>query len=123
MKKVLVIEDEKNLLELYRLELEEEGYRVAVAESGKEALRISEQFQPDLVILDIKLGEEEGLRVLSDLKNQKRERPVILNSAYTHYKHDFSSWAADAYVVKSGDITELKSTIQVLLDKCINSCS
>ena len=117
MKKVLVIEDEKNLLDLYKLELEEEGYKVAVAESGKEALEISEQFQPDLVILDIKLGEEEGLRVLSDLKNQKSERPVILNSAYTHYKHDFSSWVADDYVLKSGDITELRSKIRALLNK------
>jgi len=117
MKKVLVVEDEKNLLDLYRLELEEEGYSVATAETGIEALEISKQFQPDLVILDIKLGDEEGLRVLSDLKHQKKERPVILNSAYTHYKHDFSSWAADAYVVKSGDMTELKSKMRALLGK------
>ena len=115
MKKVLVVEDEKNLLELYRMELEDEGYSVATAESGTEALDISKQFDPDLVVLDIKLGDEEGLRVLTDLKHQKKERPIILNSAYTHYKHDFSSWAADAYVVKSGDMSELKSKIRDLL--------
>jgi len=115
MGKVLIVEDEKNLLELYRMELEEEGYSVATAESGEAALRVSEEFQPDLVVLDIKLGEEEGLRVLSDLKYQNRERPVILNTAYNHYKHDFSSWAADAYLIKSGDISELKSKIRELL--------
>lgn len=115
MGKVLIVEDEKNLLELYRMELEEEGYSVATAESGEAALRVSEEFQPDLVVLDIKLGGEEGLRVLSDLKYQNRERPVILNTAYNHYKHDFSSWAADAYLIKSGDISELKSKIRELL--------
>jgi len=115
MGKVLIVEDEKNLLELYRMELEEEGYSVATAESGEAALRVSEEFQPDLVVLDLKLGEEEGLRVLSDLKYQNRERPVILNTAYNHYKHDFSSWAADAYLIKSGDISELKSKIRELL--------
>ncbi len=104
-KRILVVEDEVNLLALYRTELEDDGYKVETAETGKEALRVAETFNPDLVILDIKLGDDEGLRVLSDLKNQSRERPVILNSAYTHYKHDFSSWAADSYVVKSGDIS------------------
>jgi len=114
-RKVLIVEDEKHLLDLYRLELEEEGYKVATAESGKAALKVSESFEPDLVVLDIRLGDEEGLRVLSDLKYQKKDRPVILNSAYTHYKHDFSSWSADAYVVKSGDMSELKDKIRSLL--------
>ena len=115
MRKVLVVEDEKNLLELYRMELEEEGYEVATAESGQIALSVAETFRPDLVVLDIKLGEEEGLHVLSDLKYQNRARPVILNTAYSHYKHDFSSWSADAYLIKSGDISELKSKIGELL--------
>ena len=117
MRKVLIVEDEKNLLDLYRMELEDEGYSVATAESGSVALEISKEFQPDLVVLDIKLGNEEGLRVLSDLKHQKKDRPVILNSAYTHFKHDFSSWAADAYVVKSGDMSELKSKIRSFLEE------
>jgi DNA-binding response OmpR family regulator len=115
MCRVLIVEDERNLLDLYRMELEDEGYKVATAESAAIALQVSDEFNPDLVVLDIKLGEEEGLRVLSDLKNQRRERPVIINTAYTHYKHDFTTWAADAYVVKSGDMTELKSKIRFLL--------
>ena len=117
MSKLLIVEDEKNLLELYRMELEEEGYSVATAESGKAGLEISETFQPDLVVLDIKLGDEEGLKVLSDFKHQSKGRPVILNTAFTHYKHDFTSWAADDYVVKSGDLTELKSKIRTLLEQ------
>jgi len=115
-RKILIVEDESNLLALYKAELEDEGYEVATAENGSQALDVSENFEPDLVVLDIKLGDEEGLRVLSDLKNQDKNRPVILNSAYTHYKHDFSSWAADDYVVKSGDMTELKSKIKNLLE-------
>jgi len=114
-KRILVVEDEINLLALYRTELEEDGFSVETAENGTDALKVAETFEPDLVILDIKLGDDEGLRVLSDLKNQSKDRPVILNSAYTHFKHDFSSWAADAYVVKSGDMTELKSQVRSLL--------
>lgn len=114
-KRILIVEDEKNLLALYKAELEDEGFEVATAENGSQALDVSRDFKPHLVVLDIKLGSEEGLRVLSDLKNQDKDRPVILNSAYTHYKHDFSSWAADDYVVKSGDMTELKSKIRSFL--------
>ncbi len=117
MSKLLIVEDEKNLLELYRMEFEEEGYSVATAESGKAGLELSETFKPDLVVLDIKLGDEEGLKVLSDFKHQSKDRPVVLNTAFTHYKHDFTSWAADEYVVKSGDLTELKSKIKALLER------
>ena len=45
----------------------------------------------------------------------KSNLPVVLNSAYTTYKNDFKSWLADAYVVKSSDMTELKATIRELL--------
>jgi DNA-binding response OmpR family regulator len=115
MAKILIVEDEKNLLDLYKLELEEEGYSVATAKTGAEALKLSREFQPDIVLLDIKLGDEEGLTVLGDLKHDRKDCPVILNTAFSHYKHDFSSWAADDYVVKSGDLTELKLKIKNLI--------
>jgi hypothetical protein len=47
----------------------------------------------------------------------RRDLPVILNSAYSTYKQDFASWMADAYVVKSADLTELKDTIKDVLAK------
>jgi len=115
MNRVLIVEDEPNLLNLYRLELEDEGYNVATAANGRAALDIASSFDPDLVILDIKLGDVEGLDVLQQLKSTYKGKPVILNSAYSHYKNEFTSWLADAYVTKSSDLSELKSKISELL--------
>ena len=77
-------------------------------------------YTPDLIVLDIKLGEMEGLEVLQRIKDTHRDKPVILNSAYSHYKNEFTSWLADAYITKSGDLTELKDKISELL-KPINA--
>jgi DNA-binding response OmpR family regulator len=116
MSKVLVVEDEPHLLDLYRLELEDEGYNVETAADGPTALNVAGSFDYDLVVLDIKLGGMEGLEVLQKLKELRKDKPVILNSAYSHYKNEFTSWLADAYVTKSGDLSELKSKISELLN-------
>ena len=59
MKRILVVDDEENIRELYRDELVEEGYEVELAPDGHEALRKFESFRPDLVTLDVKMP---GLR-------------------------------------------------------------
>jgi two-component system, response regulator, stage 0 sporulation protein F len=115
MSKVLIVEDEHNLLDLYRMELEDEGYQVSTAVDGSSALSIASEFDPDLIVLDIKLGESEGLDLLQQFKALKKDMPVILNSAYSHYKNEFTSWLADEYVTKSGDLSELKLKISELL--------
>jgi two-component system, response regulator, stage 0 sporulation protein F len=115
MSKVLIVEDEPHLLNLYRLELEDEGYHVETATDGALALDVARRFDPDLVILDIKLGKVEGLEVLQELKAVHKDKPVILNSAYSHYKNEFTSWLADAYITKSSDLSELKDKISELI--------
>ena len=112
MCKVLVVEDEKYLLELYKNELEDEGYSVVGLSNGREVLDKIQTTNPDVVVLDIRLEGIEGLEVLEQIKNYDVNLPVILNSAYSTYKANFSSWIADDYVVKSPDLSELKLTIQ-----------
>ncbi len=112
MPKVMVVEDEKNLLKLYKDELEDDGYEVMPVESGRQVMAALERFRPELVVLDIKLGDVEGLEVLEQIKQFDRGLPVILNSAYSSYKANFSSWIADDYIVKSPDLTELKESIR-----------
>lgn len=112
MCKVLVVEDEKHLLELYKNELEDEGYTVIGVLDGREVLDKVKATNPDLVVLDIRLENIEGLEVLEQIKNHDVNMPVILNSAYSTYKANFSSWIADEYVLKSPDLTELKQTIR-----------
>jgi DNA-binding response OmpR family regulator len=113
---ILVVDDEEHIRKLYEKELSEEGYLVKTANSGEEALKIAQSQPPDLVILDIKLQEQNGLEILGDLKKINQHTPVILNSAYSTYKSDFQSWLADAYLVKSPNLYELKKKIKELLN-------
>ncbi|MBN2331857.1 MAG: response regulator [Deltaproteobacteria bacterium] len=114
-KKILVVDDEDNIRLLYQEELEEEGYQISTAATAEEALEIIPAFQPDLVIMDIKMPGMSGVEALIKIKEQNRELPVILCSAYGEYKQDFSTWASDAYVVKSANLGELKEHIKHLL--------
>lgn len=115
MKKVLVIDDEQNIRFLYKEELEEMGYRVIVAATAEEAMEKIQQDKPDIITLDIKMPGMDGIEFMKKLKEEKSDIPVILCSAYGRYKQDFRVWASDAYVVKSADLRELKSTIKDVL--------
>jgi CheY-like chemotaxis protein len=117
MKKILVVDDEENIRLLYQEELEEEGYTVEVAAHGQEALEKVNAFQPDLVTLDIRMPGMDGVETLRKIREVQRDLPVILCSAYGEYKQDLTTWASDAYVIKTSDLTELKGTIRTLLSK------
>ena len=119
-KRLLVVEDEINQGLLYEQELEDDGYEVDVVNSGAEALEAVKINSYDLVILDIGMPEMDGLETLGRLLGIDNKIPVILCSAYPSYKDNFMSWAADAYVVKSMDLTELKEKIKESLSKQIH---
>ncbi len=71
--------------------------------------------RPDLVLLDMKIPGMDGIETLRKIKEIDKNIPVILCTAYGQYKQDFSSWASDAYVVKSADLQELKTKIKTIL--------
>jgi DNA-binding response OmpR family regulator len=119
MQKVLIVDDEKHIRLLYAEELEEEGYEVAVASDGSGILERIEKEKPDVIILDIKMVSSNGLDVLQEIRNKFYNLPVILCSAYGSYKVDIKSIAADAYVVKSSDLTELKKKIAQVLETTV----
>jgi len=115
MTKILIVDDEVNVRKLYSEELRDEGYQTVSASTVAEALEAVERENPDLVILDIKLGEESGIDALMRIVKQHKGLPVILNSAYSIYRDNFQTWAADAYIVKSVDLKPLKDKIRDLL--------
>ncbi len=117
MKRILVVDDEENIRLLYKEELEDEGFVVELARNGEEALEKFVPFRPDLITLDIKMPGIGGLEVLKRIREVERDLPIILCSAYGDYRQDFTTWASDAYVVKSADLTELKSTIRLFLER------
>ena len=117
MMTVLVVDDDKNLAMLYEQELGDEGYRVIVTHNAQDAIDLVEKDPPDLVVLDIRMPGMDGIEAMGRILGKQHQLPVILNTAYTSYKDNFTSWSADAYVVKSSDLTELKKEIKLALDK------
>lgn len=117
MSKILLVEDDDNQRLLVREELEERGYEVEEAVNGKDGLRKFKEWNPDLVVLDIRMPEMDGIETLGGLIEEEKNVPVILYSAYSKYKENYMSWSADAYVVKSSDTTDLIQRIKQLLEK------
>jgi len=115
MKKVLVVDDEESIRELYRADLTDEGYEVGLAADGRQALLLLDSFRPDLVTLDIKLPDIDGIEVLRRIRVKNATVPVVLLTAFGEFRQDFNTWASDAYIVKSHDTTELKETVRRLL--------
>ena len=112
MKKILVADDEMSIRLLYSEELKEEGYEVYMASNGREALEMVEKIPLDLVILDIKMPEMDGIEALRQIKQKRPDLPVILSTAYGEYRQDFSTWASDEYLVKSSDLEDLKAVVR-----------
>lgn len=115
--RILIADDEPNIRLLYKSELEADGFEVAVAVDGKDALAKVESVKPDLVVLDVRMPGMDGVEALGRILDKNRTMPVILNTAYTSYQENFMTWSADAYVVKSGDVTVLKSKIHEVLKR------
>jgi DNA-binding response OmpR family regulator len=114
--KILVVDDEEFLCQLYSQELSDEGYDVFTLTDGKHVMGAIQKYQPQLVVLDIRIGASNGLDLLQDIRNRYYNMPVVLHSAYSTYKHDWRSMAADYYVVKSADPTDLKNKIRQALE-------
>jgi DNA-binding response OmpR family regulator len=115
--RLLIVDDEKNIRQLYAADLQDAGYQVDTAENSATAAELLNRYTFDLVVLDIHMGNESGLDILQDIVQKKKDLPVILCSAYSCYKEDFSSWLADGYVVKSSDTSALKAEIKRVLAK------
>jgi DNA-binding response OmpR family regulator len=115
MYRILVVDDEENIRLLYERELRKEGYEVEVAANGEQALEKFRSSEPHLVVLDIKMPGMDGLEVMNRMLSMNNQLPIILNTAYASYKDNFTTWSADAYVVKSADLTQFKNKVEEIL--------
>lgn len=117
MKRILLVDDEEDIRGLYRDVFEDEGYRVATAKDGHEALEEFQKSRPDLVILDIQMPDMDGINVLRQMKMHDSTVPIILSSAYQEYKQDLGAWASEEFIVKSGNLGDLKAAVRKHLGK------
>jgi len=116
MAKILIVDDEEHIRYLYSEELSESGYEVITADSGFQLMEKIEEEKPDLIVLDIKMVGYDGLDLLQDIRNRFYDMPVVLCTAYDTFKRDMKSIAADFYVIKSFDLTELKNKVAMALE-------
>jgi DNA-binding response OmpR family regulator len=121
MAKILVVDDEEHIRLLYSEELSEAGHDVITAADGYKLVERIEKEKPDLIILDIKMVDYNGLDLLQAIRNKFYNLPVILCTAYDTFKDDIKAIAADFYVIKSFDLTELKKKIVMALEANIPS--
>ena len=117
MKKILVVDDEKNIRILFQDELEEAGYAVELADSGTEALKRVAADPPDLVVLDIRMPDMTGIEVLQKIREDHKDLPVIMVTAVRGLRDDFTIWDAEifSYLTKPVDLDELKETVKQAL--------
>ena len=118
MDRILVVDDDESIQMLFADELTEEGYNVTTTGNASGVMALIKKKQPDLVVLDIKMGRDSGLDLLVDIRNAYYNLPVILCTAYSTFKYDLKSIAADYYVVKSSDLSELINRIKMALEGC-----
>jgi DNA-binding NtrC family response regulator len=113
MKKILIAEDEEVLREVFKDELAEEGYEVREARDARGTLDCLSKEKVDLLILDIKLPDMSGLKLLERIRREYPGLPIIICTAYDTFKTDYEIWAGDIadYIVKPVDLEVLKEKI------------
>jgi DNA-binding response OmpR family regulator len=117
MRRILVVEDNPDLAFGLRNNLEIEGYEVAVAHDGTNALAQAEQFSPDLIVLDLGIPDPDGFRVLRTLRDKGDDVPVMILSAAGEETAKVRGLriGADDFVTKPFSILELLARIEALL--------
>jgi DNA-binding response OmpR family regulator len=117
MSNILIVEDDANQRLLYREIFEAEGFEVVEAGDGRTAIASIQRDPPDAVILDIAMPGMDGLQTLLRIHDMNRKLPVVINSAYAAYRDRYTSWLADAYVVKSSNPGELQCAVRAALGR------
>ena len=116
---VLLVEDEENLHEALKLNLELEGYEITSAYSGTEALQKVDQEYFDLIILDVMLPEVDGIAVTETIRIQNNEVPILILSAKNTSADRVLGLkkGADDYLTKPFNLEELLLRVQKLIEK------
>jgi DNA-binding response OmpR family regulator len=115
MKRILAVDDNKDILEVLRYILEDSGYTVDTLSDGHFLFDKIKEHTPDLILLDVMLGDMDGRVLCKDVKNTEETHsiPVILISASYNIEETFKQTGApDDFVAKPFDMQELLDTVK-----------
>ena len=112
-KRILVVDDEPNIVEILRFNLQREGYEVAAAYDGPEGLEKARTEKPDLILLDVMLPGMDGFHVCEELRKTDRLTPIIMLTAREEERDRVMGLelGADDYVVKPFSVRELLARV------------
>ena len=123
-KKILIVEDEANIRELLRLQLEREGYTVLEAENGVEGIKKWKSDKPDMLLLDVMMPVMDGYQVLNTIRNMEKQRgiegddrvKIIMMTALNEQKNVRKAFemGCTVYCAKPVDLDKLKNVLKKL---------
>jgi two-component system OmpR family response regulator len=115
--KLLVVDDEPDIVELLSASLKYHGYEVATAASGRQAMEEARRFRPDMILLDVMMPELDGFDVLRRLRGEGTRTPVLFLTARdaTEDKIKGLTLGGDDYVTKPFSLSEILARIQAVL--------
>jgi DNA-binding response OmpR family regulator len=113
-----VLEDDKYIVELMKYYLEEEGYEIKFSLKGDNFLRKVLEYQPDLITLDMHLGDSKGLNILDSLKKDQHTKhiPVVFVTAMEMSMEEAKNMGGAGYIAKPFDGNELKIFVHYVLN-------
>jgi DNA-binding response OmpR family regulator len=116
MGRILIVDDEPGVRMLYADELSDEGHEVFTNGGDSQVIDLIHEKRPDLIIMDLRLGQRDGLDLLREIRMDYRYLPVILCTAHPDFGHRVQSSDPDYFVTKNSDLKELKRTIRGALE-------
>jgi len=118
MKKILVVDDNKDILVVVQLVLELRGYDVKTIWQGEQTIQAVKDFTPDVVLLDIYLGTTNGIEICNEIKSnpETKNTCIIMFSAHGKTEEVLNQCPANAFIAKPFDVNELAEVINREMD-------
>ena len=112
MKKILVVDDDEDILEVVRISLEFYGFDIRTHSTGLNVPEVVHQYQPDLILLNVFLPGKPGMKICKEVKRLNSKIPVILFSAHAEKGKEFAACNANGFIQKPFDIPQFVNTIK-----------
>ena len=117
MKRILVIDDNKDILEIISLIFEQHGFEIVTTSKGEETLSHIASFSPQIILLDVFLGSMDGRDLCNELKDNPLTAhiPILMFSAHSSWDNILKVCKADDFIAKPFNVTEIVAKVNGLL--------